>query len=401
MKDKIAFVVAFLGVFIAITPFKDTLTHIKLDYILFKTDLYEILYIPLIFLFIAAYVYAIDYTKYGFKVFDNWRIFKYFEVIGNTFYLLAIISPILIFTTYFLIIIFSFIPFKNIPIEIISYVLNILLALAAIIFSIKVTIRQRKDQSTAKEENLENSSINAELEAKRMFEQKKWNLTILESFRSLELAINKKLIDYGIDMKRLPLSRALNLLVKNEIINRDDFQKINYFKSLRNEAAHSNVNFSQEDVEKAISISKEIIPKLEKKYSSTEITTSPKILLVEDYKHSQIIVTRLLAKYNFNNIYVVENGQEAIEEVKKQKYDLILIDIQTPVMNGFEATKRIRQMPEYKNIPIIALTAFAIKGDREKCLASGATDYIPKPIDSIDFIEKVKFYLDKYKINRD
>ena len=69
MKDKIAFVIAFLGVFIAITPFKDSLINIKLDYIFFKTDLYEILYLPLIFLFLAVYVYAIDYTKYGFKVF--------------------------------------------------------------------------------------------------------------------------------------------------------------------------------------------------------------------------------------------------------------------------------------------------------------------------------------------
>lgn len=121
----------------------------------------------------------------------------------------------------------------------------------------------------------------------------------------------------------------------------------------------------------------------------------PKILLVEDYKHSQIIVTRLLKKNNFNSVVVVENGAEALEEVKKQKYDLILMDMQMPVMNGFEATEKIRKLPEYKNTPIISLTAFAMKGDKEKCLAAGATDYIPKPIDSIEFIEKVKFYTAK------
>ena len=65
------------------------------------------------------------------------------------------------------------------------------------------------------------------------------------------------------------------------------------------------------------------------------------------------------------------------------------------VMNGFEATERIRQLPDYKNVPIIALTAFAMKGDREKCLESGATDYIPKPIDSKEFLEKVKYYTNK------
>lgn len=118
----------------------------------------------------------------------------------------------------------------------------------------------------------------------------------------------------------------------------------------------------------------------------------PKILLVEDYKHSQIIVTRLLKKNSFTTVVVVENGAEAVELVKKQTFDLILMDMQMPVMNGFEATERIRQLPEYKDIPIIALTAFAMKGDREKCLESGATDYIPKPIDSQEFIDKVRFY---------
>lgn len=117
-----------------------------------------------------------------------------------------------------------------------------------------------------------------------------------------------------------------------------------------------------------------------------------KILLVEDYKHSQIIVTRLLKKNNFNTVVVVENGAEAVEQVKKQKFDLILMDMQMPVMNGFEATEKIRTFSEYKDTPIIALTAFAMKGDKEKCLNAGATDYIPKPIDSQEFIEKVNFY---------
>ncbi len=123
-----------------------------------------------------------------------------------------------------------------------------------------------------------------------------------------------------------------------------------------------------------------------------------KILLVEDYKHSQIIVTRLLKKNSFESIVVVENGAEAVDAVQKQKFDLILMDMQMPVMNGFEATERIRQLPEYRETPIIALTAFAMKGDREKCLDAGATDYIPKPIDSQEFIEKVKYYTER-KVN--
>jgi PleD family two-component response regulator len=65
-----------------------------------------------------------------------------------------------------------------------------------------------------------------------------------------------------------------------------------------------------------------------------------KILLVEDYKHSQIIVTRLLRKNNFDSIVVVENGVEAVDAVQQQQYDIILMDMQMPVMNGFEATQK-------------------------------------------------------------
>lgn len=117
-----------------------------------------------------------------------------------------------------------------------------------------------------------------------------------------------------------------------------------------------------------------------------------KILLAEDYKHSQIIVTRLLKKNTFENIVVVENGEDAYKMAQQEDFDLILMDMQMPIMNGFEATEKIRQIDKYKDIPIIALTAFAMKGDREKCLEAGATDYIPKPIDSKEFIEKVKYY---------
>ncbi len=119
---------------------------------------------------------------------------------------------------------------------------------------------------------------------------------------------------------------------------------------------------------------------------------SNKILLAEDYKHSQIIVTRLLKKNGFENIVVVENGKEALDMATKEKFTLILMDMQMPIMNGFEATRNIREQPQYADTPIIALTAFAMKGDREKCLDAGATDYIPKPIDSKEFIEKVKHY---------
>jgi CheY-like chemotaxis protein len=125
---------------------------------------------------------------------------------------------------------------------------------------------------------------------------------------------------------------------------------------------------------------------------SVNQSSGPKILMAEDYKHSQIIVTRLLKKSGFENIIVVENGEEALNICENDKIDLVLMDMQMPVMNGFEATGKIRELEGYADTPIIALTAFAMKGDREKCLEAGATDYIPKPLDSKEFIEKVKYY---------
>ncbi|MBN1301118.1 MAG: response regulator [Melioribacteraceae bacterium] len=124
---------------------------------------------------------------------------------------------------------------------------------------------------------------------------------------------------------------------------------------------------------------------------------SVKILFAEDYKHSQIIVTRLLKKNGFENVVVVENGEDAFNTAKQETFDLILMDMQMPIMNGFEATAKIRELNQYKDTTIIALTAFAMKGDKEKCLEAGATDYIPKPIDSKEFIEKVKYYTNAAK----
>lgn len=129
-------------------------------------------------------------------------------------------------------------------------------------------------------------------------------------------------------------------------------------------------------------------------------TTQPekpkyKILLAEDYKHSQIIVTRLLKKNGYEDVVTVENGQEAVDAAKNNHFHLILMDMQMPVKSGFEAIQEIREMENYKDIPIIALTAFAMKGDKEKCIEAGATDYIPKPIDSKELLEKIALYLNK------
>jgi len=102
------------------------------------------------------------------------------------------------------------------------------------------------------------------------------------------------------------------------------------------------------------------------------------ILLVEDNQVNQLVASSLLKKLG-HRVDHAENGLKAIQALEQSQYDLVLMDCQMPVMDGYEATQRIRQNPQWKNLPIIAVTANVMQGDREDCLASGMDDYITKP----------------------
>lgn len=109
------------------------------------------------------------------------------------------------------------------------------------------------------------------------------------------------------------------------------------------------------------------------------LKTPVRILLVEDNQINQTVARGLLNKTGIF-IDVVENGQRALEILKKKQFDIILMDIQMPQMDGLEASQKIRKELNLTEIPIIAITAHALKGDREKCLAAGMNDYISKPV---------------------
>ena len=109
-----------------------------------------------------------------------------------------------------------------------------------------------------------------------------------------------------------------------------------------------------------------------------KIKKSCNILLTEDDKVNQMVLTKLLEERGYS-VDTANNGVEAIEMFEKKSYDVILMDIQMPLMDGVEATKRIRKMENGKNIPIIAITAYALNGDREKFLSHGMDEYIAKP----------------------
>lgn len=106
-----------------------------------------------------------------------------------------------------------------------------------------------------------------------------------------------------------------------------------------------------------------------------------KVLIVEDNNINSLLAKTLIKKILPNSkISTVSNGQEAIEKFAEESFDIIFMDIQMPLMNGYEATKMIRTMENGKNIPIIALTAGTVVGEKEKCIEIGMNDYVSKPI---------------------
>lgn len=104
-----------------------------------------------------------------------------------------------------------------------------------------------------------------------------------------------------------------------------------------------------------------------------------KLLLAEDNEINQELIVELLQECGIE-LVVANNGQEALEKLQQAQFDGILMDCQMPVMDGYCATRRIREHPDYQNLPIIAVTANAMEGDREKAISSGMNDHISKPI---------------------
>jgi two-component system, sensor histidine kinase and response regulator len=122
-------------------------------------------------------------------------------------------------------------------------------------------------------------------------------------------------------------------------------------------------------------------PALITRHSLRESRNRLQILLVEDNAVNQLVALRLLEKYG-HTVTVAANGKKALAALEEETYDLVLMDIQMPEMNGWEATKAIRQKEKStgQHIPIVAMTAHAMKGDEEKCIGAGMDSYLTKPI---------------------
>ena len=119
---------------------------------------------------------------------------------------------------------------------------------------------------------------------------------------------------------------------------------------------------------------------------------SKHILIVEDQADNRRILRDLLGNAGYK-LTEAESGEEALTAVEAERPDLILMDIQLPVMDGYEAARRIKSNPEMKEVPIIAVTSYALAGDETKARAAGCTAYISKPFSPRALLAKVREFL--------
>lgn len=114
-----------------------------------------------------------------------------------------------------------------------------------------------------------------------------------------------------------------------------------------------------------------------------------RLLLVEDHEEIWDFLSRRLRRRGYD-VILAQDGQEGVDKAKAEKPDVVLLDMNLPVIDGWTAARKIREDPSTAHIPIIALTAHAMAGDREKTLAAGCNDYHPKPIDFALLVEQIE-----------
>ena len=134
------------------------------------------------------------------------------------------------------------------------------------------------------------------------------------------------------------------------------------------------------------------LEQLQKDQSEPSLPVSRRALVAEDAKANQALIQVLLQKMGFE-VTIVEDGQQAIEQVRKEAFDIIFMDMQMPVVNGYDATQQIKAMGI--RTPVIAVTAHAMKGDKQKCFDAGCDDYIAKPIDRKKMEQIISEHLSK------
>jgi CheY-like chemotaxis protein len=120
----------------------------------------------------------------------------------------------------------------------------------------------------------------------------------------------------------------------------------------------------------------------------------PRILLVEDNEMNRDMLSRRLQRKGYE-VLIATDGEQGVAMARAEQPDLILMDMSLPVLDGWEATRKIKADPEVSAVPVIALTAHAMAGDQEKCVAAGCDDYDTKPVDLTRLLGKIEQLLQR------
>ncbi|WP_415906745.1 response regulator [Neptuniibacter sp. QD72_48] len=199
-------------------------------------------------------------------------------------------------------------------------------------------------------------------------------------------------IEFATRCKHEPLVTSTKLLVQT--VSNQTFDKSKYAENGLHHLIAKPINQSQ--------LFNKLLDLVQVKQQNTYVKSAndrkaafsfnSKVLLVEDNITNQAVARALLEQLGLK-IDVAANGEEALSALEMIQYDLVFMDCQMPVMDGYEASRSIRQNKKFKDLPIVAMTANAMAGDREKCLEAGMDDYITKPINSKDLIQALNHWL--------
>ncbi|WP_264521751.1 PAS domain S-box protein [Flavobacterium sp. N1994] len=206
-------------------------------------------------------------------------------------------------------------------------------------------------------------------------------LKIFEAFSQEDNSTTKKFGGTGLG---LSISNQLLSLMNSQLELESELGKGSEFSFVL-EVPYSNQQATEKNKPASIALKK----------SDNVVSNEEKVIyIVEDNKINMFLAKTLIKQILPNaSIYEFENGKEVLEKTQSLLPDLILMDIQMPIMNGYDSTQEIRKIPHVEKIPIIALTAGTIVGEKEKCIEYGMNDYIPKPIDKSVLIKIISKWI--------
>ena len=116
-------------------------------------------------------------------------------------------------------------------------------------------------------------------------------------------------------------------------------------------------------------------------------------ILVVDDRHSKLVAMEALLSELGENVVCVPTGADALRQLLEREFAVVLLDVNMPEMDGYETMQAIRSIPRFRSLPVVAVTAKAMKGDREKCIEAGASDYVSKPVDPDELVSKLRAWL--------